>query len=139
MRIETHDDALREIMHALADHRRGNPVDFPQFLADLEAFLRNNKTVVEELEGRIEELENQIEELENQEPPITCSDVEAIREPLNWAQHDLKEFRQTVHDFFNALKKGGDPVAWYETVKYCLNVLQYDIDCALDKIRILIS
>lgn len=138
MKIETREDALREIMHILADCRQGKPVNFPQFLSDLETFLQNDKTV-EELEKQIEELEAQIEELENQEPPITYSDVEAVEEPLIWAQHDLEDFRQTLHGFSDALKEDGDPVSWYETVKSHLNDLQYDINAALYKIHFLIG
>lgn len=133
MRIETREDALREIVHVLADYRQGKPVDFPQFLADLVAFLENDKTV-ESLEERIEELEDQIEELENQEPPITYSEVEAIEEPLNWAQHDLEDFR----NFVTAVK-ADLPNDVVENIVIHLNTLQYDIDCALDKVRILIG
>lgn len=138
MRIKTREDALQEIMHILADHRQEKPVDFSQFLSDLETFLRNDKTV-EELEKQIEDLENQIEELENQELHISYSDIEAVEEPLKWAQHDLEDFWQTLHGFFDALKEDGYPVLWYETVKSHLNALQYDINAALYKIRFLIG
>lgn len=126
MRIETREDALQEIMHVLADYHQGKPVDFPQFLADLAGFLQNDTTV--------EELEEQIEELENQEPPITYSEVEAIMEPLNWAQNDLKDFRNFVEDV-----KVDLPNYVVENIVIRLNVLRFDIDHAMDKIRILIG
>lgn len=125
MKIETREDALQEIMHILADHRQGKPVNFPQFLSDLETFLRNDKTV--------EELEEQIEELENQEPPITYSDIEAIEEPLIWAQHDLEDFRNFISSVKTEL-----PDKLVEEIFSQLGGLEYDIDHALDKIRYLI-
>lgn len=130
MRIETREDALREITHILADHRQGKPVDFPQFLVDLATFLENDKTV--------KELEKRIKELEDQEPPIDYSDVEAIMEPLTWAQHDLEDFRQTFQGFSDALEDGV-PFSWYETAKSYLDDLKYDIDHAMKKIHYILG
>lgn len=134
MRIETREDALREIMHILADHRQGKPVDFPQFLADLAGFMERENEVIEDLQEEVEDLKNKIEELENQEPPITYSDVEDIMEPLKWAKHDLEDFRNFMLSVKTEL-----PGKLVKEIFSNLSGLEYDINSALDNIHCLIG